>query len=159
MKIREFEKTIIFEEPIDTVFSFFCRAENLQRITPPWVHFRILTPLPIEMQLGTMIDYQLKLHGIPVKWRTEITAWQPPYFFEDTQLRGPYRQWIHKHSFEEHDGGTLMRDRVDYAAPGWFMEPLINRFLIGPNVEQIFSYRQQCFSDLFSIREDAPSAA
>ena len=159
MKIRTFEKSIQFEDPREKVFSFFCRAENLQQITPPWLDFRILTPLPIEMRLGTIIEYQLRLYSIPVRWQSKITAWDPPYMFEDTQVRGPYRRWVHKHFFEEHDGGTLMRDHVDYASPGWLLEPLVNRLFVGPNVAQIFNYREKCFADLFSISGRSPSTA
>ncbi len=128
------------------LFPFFAEAANLETITPPFLGFRILTPGPIEMRKGTLIDYRISLHGIPIRWRTEITAWEPPFRFVDTQLKGPYRQWIHEHTFEERDGGTLCRDRVDYRVPGG---ALVNKLFVERDVRTIFTYRRETLSRLF----------
>lgn len=132
--------------PRAEVFPFFADAANLQAITPPWLDFRILTPGPIAMRPGALIDYRLKLRGFPIRWRTQITVWEPPFRFVDRQLKGPYRQWVHEHSFEEKDGGTLCRDRVDYAVPGG---ALVNRIFVQRDVETIFAYRREQLERLF----------
>lgn len=119
---------------------------NLQQITPPWLRFRVLTQPPIVMAEGALIDYRLSLHGLPIRWRTEITAWQPPARFVDRQLSGPYREWHHEHTFEEHDGGTLMRDEVRYRVPGG---TIVDRLLVRPDLERIFDYRQERMLELF----------
>ena len=128
--------------PIDEVFAFFADAGNLERITPPELNFRILTPLPLAVAQGTFIDYRLRLFGIPFSWKTEITSWEPPHRFVDEQRRGPYRQWIHRHRFSAVAGGTLMEDEVLYRLPfsplGDLALPLI-RLQLG----RIFNYRKE----------------
>ena len=94
--------------PLLRVFDFFSRAENLEQLTPPWMHFRILTPLPIVMKPGATIAYSLRVRGIPLRWLTEIECWNPPYEFVDVQAKGPYKLWRHKHRFTERNGGTLV---------------------------------------------------
>ena len=130
----------------DALFPFFAAAENLERITPAFLGFRILTPGPIEIRRGTLIDYRISLHGLPMRWRTEITAWEPPFRFVDSQLRGPYRAWVHEHTFEEKDGGTLCRDRVDYRVPGG---ALIHTLFVERDVRRIFTHRQRVLKELF----------
>jgi ligand-binding SRPBCC domain-containing protein len=142
MKERKFLSSIWIPVPIQTAFSFFCKAENLNKLTPDWLHIEILTPLPIEMRTGTLLDYRLKLHGIPVKWQTQIVQWNPPFQFVDLQLRGPYRKWVHTHNFVEKDNGTVVEDFVDYAVPGFFLEPLIHKYFIEPDLARIFEYRR-----------------
>ena len=112
MRVRNFDSQLWLPQPRDKVFAVFSDAANLDAITPPWLNFRTVTPGPIEMHLGTMIDYNLRVHGFPVRWRSEITAWEPPTRFVDEQRSGPYRLWIHEHIFTERDGGTLVGDRV-----------------------------------------------
>ncbi len=138
MKIREFKSKIWLPLSPEELFSFFADAANLETITPPWLNFKILTPAPIEMREGALIDYRLLIHGLPIQWRTRISAWQPPHFFVDEQLRGPYRQWIHQHMFDPSDGGTLVRDLVHYAV---LFDPVVHRWFVRPDIEKIFRYR------------------
>lgn len=136
----------------DTVFPFFADARNLERITPALLRFRVLTPAPIQMQPGALIDYRLSLRGMPMRWRTEITAWEPPLRFEDRQLRGPYRQWLHTHRFEEADGGTTVHDEVRYRlrGPAVFTR-LINDLLVQPDVSRIFAYRHGALEQALGV--------
>jgi ligand-binding SRPBCC domain-containing protein len=129
---------------------FFSDAGNLETLTPLWLNFQILTPHPIQMHAGARIEYQLRLHGIPIRWRTEITHWQPPTCFVDEQRKGPYVLWVHRHDFETRDGGTLLRDHVDYRARGWIFEPLVNRLFVARDLRAIFAYRQQRVRDLLA---------
>jgi hypothetical protein len=133
--------------PLAEVFPFFADAGNLDLITPPWLRFEIVTPRPMEMKAGALIDYRLRLHGLPVRWQSEITVWQPPDLFVDEQRRGPYRIWHHKHTFTERDGGTLVRDYVRYAVWGG---ALVNRLFVQRDVAAIFGYRQQTLRELFA---------
>lgn len=130
-------------QPLETVFPFFGNAGNLDELTPPWLHFQILTERPIWMQKGTIIDYKLRLHGIPVKWRTEIIKWDPPFEFVDSQIKGPYKKWIHSHRFQEKQGGTLIEDQIEYAIWIPFLDSVIHRMLVRPDLDRIFSYRRQ----------------
>ncbi len=143
MKTRTLETEMWLPLGIDAVFGFFSDAQNLDAITPPWLHFRILTPTPLALSAGAFIDYRIRVHGVPVTWKTEITAWQPPFHFVDEQRKGPYRVWIHRHDFVERDGGTWIRDRVSYVAPGFVCEPLLHRLLVGPDLRAIFAFRQR----------------
>lgn len=135
------------------VFEFFADAGNLQRITPPFLSFRIETPRPIEMEWGTIIDYRLRLTGVPLRWRTEITEWNPPQAFTDTQVRGPYHTWVHRHSFEEVDGGTLMTDQVRFRLPGWPVGSLALPF-VRARLRRIFEYRGRRIREI--LTEAAP---
>lgn len=123
-------------------FEFFSDAHNLEAITPPWLHFRVLTEAPITMGPGTLIDYRLRLHGVPVRWRTEIRDWEPGVRFRDVQLRGPYAVWDHTHTFEpDGSGGTLMHDWVLYRAPLGPLGRLAQRLFVRRDAERIFDYR------------------
>ena len=125
--------------PIDEVFDFFSNAHNLEALTPELLEFKVLTPAPIAMFPGALIDYRLRVHGIPLRWRTEITEWDPPHGFVDTQLKGPYTLWHHTHRFETEGEGTRCRDTVLYRV---FGGRLIQRLFVGRDVEAIFTYRQ-----------------
>jgi len=138
MRIREFSTALWLPLPPEALFPFFADASNLEAITPPWLHFRIMTPLPIVMKEGTLIDYRLQVRGIPLRWRTRIKAWQPPNYFVDEQLRGPYRKWIHEHKFELCNGGTMVRDIVHYAL---HFDWLVHRLFVRPDIERIFNFR------------------
>ncbi len=112
------EREQIINRPRKEVFEFFADAGNLEKITPPELNFHIITPPPIDIKKGALIDYRLKLRGISITWRTEITEWNPPYSFVDSALKSPYKQWIHLHIFEEGTGGeTIMKDIVRYRLP------------------------------------------
>jgi len=143
------ERKQIIERPLTEVFDFFADAGNLERITPPELNFHITTPQPIDVKKGALIDYELKLRGIPIKWKTEITQWNPPFDFVDTALESPYKQWIHLHTFEEGDSGeTIMRDRVHYRLP---LEPLgdIAHWYVKKELKYIFDYRYKIIEEMF----------
>ena len=144
-----FKSQIFINESLDTVFHFFKKAENLQSLTPPWLKFKILTPMPIEMKKGTLIDYQSLLYIIPVYWKTEITVWEPPYRFVDRQLKGPYKMWIHEHIFKEKDGGCLVTDRVTYQIPGGIFAPIINKLFVNRDIMRIFKFRGKKILEYF----------
>jgi ligand-binding SRPBCC domain-containing protein len=147
MKHFHFASDLWLPHPRDRVFAFFSDARNLEALTPPWLRFEVLTPDPIVMRPGTLIDYRIRIHGLPVRWRTEITGWNPPHEFTDVQLKGPYRWWRHTHTFEERDGGTLCLDRVSYYPPGG---GLMDRLWVRNDVKRIFQYRQQRLQEIFS---------
>lgn len=140
MKIHQFQCDVWLPLPPEELFPFFSDAANLDGITPPWLHFRIVTPQPLEMRAGTLIDYKLKVRGMPLRWRTRIREWQPPHRFVDEQLRGPYRLWIHEHLLEARDGGTLARDVVRYAVP---LDFLVHPLFVRRDVESLFAFRQE----------------
>ena len=137
--------------PIAPVFTFFADAHNLAVITPPWLNFVIHTPGPIDMRTGCLIDYTIHWLGIPIKWRTVISAYDPPDRFEDRQLIGPYAQWIHQHEFASQSGGTLVRDRVRYIIPGGFFGPLAQATFVRRQLTQIFEYRQAAIARLLMV--------
>lgn len=148
MKIRRLERSTRLPRPLDEVFAFFAEASNLEELTPPWLAFDIVTERPIEMSEGTLIDYRLRVRGLPLRWRSEITVWDPPHRFVDEQRKGPYRLWHHEHRFEP-DGADATRviDRVDYAV---WLDPLVHPF-VRRDVEKIFDYRQERLGELFGL--------
>jgi len=133
--------------PRAEVFQFFGEARNLEAITPRWLNFEVLTPAPIVMRPGTLIDYRIRIHGVPVRWRTEITEWSPPHQFVDVQLRGPYTLWHHTHTFEERDGGTQCFDEVRYYPRGG---ALMNWLFVRRDVERIFAFRRERLAALLA---------
>jgi ligand-binding SRPBCC domain-containing protein len=146
MRVREFQSEIWLPLPPAELFPFFCDAANLDALTPPWLHFQIVTPRPIEMRTGVLIDYKLRVRGLPLRWRTIIRHWQPPLYFVDEQLRGPYRQWIHTHTFEPRDGGTLARDTVQYAV---WLDFIMHPLFVRRDIQKIFAFRQVALRDKF----------
>lgn len=138
VKLHEFNAETWLPQPPEVVFPFFGEAANLDAITPPWLDFKITTPPPIVMRAGTLIDYRLRLRGVPLRWRTRISVWEPPFRFVDEQLHGPYRLWIHEHTFTAERGGTLARDHIRYAVP---FDWLVHRWLVRPDLERIFAHR------------------
>lgn len=147
MRLREYRAELWLPVPPEELFPFFAEAANLDAITPPWLHFRIVTPQPIDMREGTLIDYRLRVRGLPCRWRTLISRWDPPHEFTDEQLRGPYRRWVHTHTFEARDGGTVARDRVEYAVP---FDCIAHPLFVRRDIENIFAYRQAALRARFA---------
>jgi ligand-binding SRPBCC domain-containing protein len=130
--------------PRDEIFAFFSNAANLEALTPPWLRFRILNPAVI-IEAGARIDYRLTLHGIPLRWQSEISRWDPPKSFVDQQRKGPYRRWVHTHTFAAERGGTRVRDSVEFAMRfEWLVGGLVMR-----DVRKIFAFRQQALATRF----------
>ena len=146
MKEFIFEAETYLARARSEVFPFFAEARNLQTLTPPWLKFEVLTPSPIILRPGALIDYRITVHGLPIRWRTEITEWDPPHRFVDVQLSGPYTLWHHTHTFEERNGGTVCADRVRYRPRGG---ALIHWLFVRRDVQRIFQYRQQRLNELF----------
>ena len=142
----------------EVVFEFFSDAFQLEKITPPWLHFSVQTPRPIEMRTGTLIDYRLRLHGIPIRWRTRIALWEPPDRFIDEQIMGPYRLWRHLHTFESREGRTVCRDQVDYAVPA---RAFVHSWLVKRDLRQIFEFRRAKLTSILeaSSSRSAPSVS
>ena len=142
MRIHRLERTQRLAAPPGEVFEFFADALNLEAITPAWLSFRVITPGPIEMRPGALIEYRLRLHGVPVRWLTRIEVWEPGRRFVDVQVRGPYRLWHHTHTFEpDGSGGTLVRDSVRYALPLGPLGGLAHRLFVARDLRRIFDHR------------------
>ncbi len=146
MPTRTLRTELWLPTPIEQVFAFFSDAANLSTITPPWLDFRIITPQPIDMHKGALIDYRIRLHALPIRWRTIIEVWEPPHRFVDMQLRGPYSLWHHEHTFTPLDGGTLCRDLVHYRHLGG---PIVHRLFVRPQLDRIFAFRQRTLRNIF----------
>ena len=153
MKSFRFESRLWLPRPRKEVFDFFSNASNLEKLTPPWLQFQVVTPTPIQIHEGTEIDYRLRIRGISVRWQSRITAWDPPQRFVDEQVRGPYREWIHEHRFSEKESGTLCEDSVRYSPLGG---ALINKLFVERDVRQIFAYRSERLKELFQWGLDGP---
>ncbi|MBL8006129.1 MAG: SRPBCC family protein [Ignavibacteria bacterium] len=149
MKPHTLVRECFFNLKPKEIFDFFSNAENLNRITPPELGFKILSRLPVQMKKGTVIDYKLRLNGIPFKWKTEITAWNPPFSFTDSQISGPYRMWVHEHKFEEINGRTKMTDKVNYISPGGILEFIPHNLFVKKKAEYIFDYRTKILNEIF----------
>jgi ligand-binding SRPBCC domain-containing protein len=154
--MREFiyEQSQTVDAPIDRVFAFFSDARNLTVITPHWINFQIRTPQPIEMKKGLRIDYSLRIHGMPLKWQSEITRWDPPHIFMDEQRKGPYKYWIHEHRFASENGRTRVSDHVRYAVTGGVV---VQRLFVAKDIEKIFSFRKQKLREIFVSERHEPN--
>lgn len=133
----------------EQLFPFFADAHNLELLTPPWLRFEILTPRPIAMRAGARIDYRIRLHGIPLRWRTNITGWDPPAAFADEQVSGPYARWFHRHMFRAVGSDTEVIDDIDMRPRGGPLAPLLQRWFVRGDVERIFRHRAQVLCSLF----------
>lgn len=141
-----FETDVWLPVARDEVFRFFADAANLEALTPGWLKFRLVSPQPIAIAAGTIIDYRLRIHGVPVTWRSEISVWDPPRRFVDEQVRGPYRRWVHTHSFDEERGGTRVRDHIEFTTPGGRLV----EWLVMRDVRKIFDFRRRALLERFS---------
>lgn len=143
--VERLHREITLPAPLSETFAFFADAANLQRLTPPWLDFSILTPLPVQMQAGLELAYRIRLYGLPIPWRSRIDVWQPDACFVDRQLVGPYRWWRHEHRFEAVPDGTRVIDRVDYAPRvAWVSGALVRR-----DLARIFDYRHEVLRRIF----------
>lgn len=145
MRTFVFESEQSFSTTAAELFPFFADVGNLEKITPPWLGFSIMPPHPTNISKGTIINYRLRWRGVPLRWRTEISTWRPPFCFVDEQLKGPYRLWRHEHLFVEKSGVTTMTDKVQYAVPGG---RLAQWLVVGRDVERIFSFRKNILESL-----------
>ena len=148
-KIYTFYKEQFVPSDLNTVFEFFSRPENLEKITPSSMGFNIITPTPIDMKEGAIIDYTVKIIGVPMRWRTMITSYKKNQYFVDEQLKGPYSYWHHKHTFKEVEGGVLIIDEITYALPIQAFRLIVHPVLIKPQLNQIFNFRFQTIKDKF----------
>ena len=142
------ERSLTLNLPRERVFAFFADAGNLERITPPQLNFHIVTPQPIDIKQGALIDYKLKLRGLPLIWRTVISVWRPPFEFVDEALKSPYKQWIHRHTFTEIEKNkTLIQDEVKYRLP---FAPLgdFAHFFVRKELNYIFDFRQKTVTEI-----------
>ena len=146
MRIFEFQNHVWVPTSIEETFDFFSDAHNLERLTPPTLRFEILTPSPIQLESGTLIDYRLKVLGMRVLWQSEITVWEPPYRFVDEQRRGPYSLWVYEHTFSAQAGGTLAEDKLRYAVLGG---AFVNWLFVSRDVPKIFEFRNRRLQSIF----------
>jgi ligand-binding SRPBCC domain-containing protein len=153
MKTYRIQTQLWLPELREKVFEFFCNPHNLDRITPSWLHFQILTPSSTPIRRGTLLDYRLRIRGLPLRWQSEIVEWDPPKRFIDRQTRGPYSLWIHEHTFQEHEGGTLVGDQVEYAVPGG---KFVQKFFVAPDLDRVFAYRHEVLQALFNPNKLSP---
>lgn len=151
------ERLQLLPRPREEVFAFFAEAANLELLTPDFLRFRILTPQPIRIQVGTQLDYRLHLFRLPLHWQSRIDTFDPPQCFTDRQLIGPYHHWHHVHEFFAVSGGTLVRDQVDYALPYGPLGRLVHACGVRPCLERIFDYRYQRLAALFPPPTAVPS--
>ena len=157
MKLYKLEREQWVDRPLQLIFPFFERPENLALITPPSLNFHLLTPSPVKMEQGRIIDYSIRLLGVRTRWRSIISTYEPPYCFVDEQLIGPYSFWHHTHRFKQDGNGTLIFDEVRYALPIYLPQPLstvLQRWHIHPTLEHIFNYRRDQFMSFFAPATD-----
>ena len=159
MKRHVLEASLWLSSPLEATFAFFCDPANLARITPPDLGFVVLTPGPIPMRSGALIDYRIRLRGIPARWTSLIEVWAPNARFVDVQVRGPYRLWRHEHTFEAESGGTRVADRVEYALPFFPFGEIVHRFLVRPDLDRIFSFRSAAIRRILQGGEGRIAAA
>jgi ligand-binding SRPBCC domain-containing protein len=150
------ERTQRVPTPVEETFDFFADPRNLEAITPPWLHFRILEA-PARLDRGSLLRYRLRIFGMPIGWRTEITEWKRPHGFVDEQLRGPYRLWIHEHRLEPDEGGTVVHDRIRYRIPLGAIGRLAGRLFVRRWLGEIFDYREARIEERLTREAPAPT--
>lgn len=151
LRVHRLERAQLVPRPIGEVFAFFAEAGNLEALTPPFLRFRILTPSPIAMRPGARIDYALSIAGVPFRWRTRITAWEPGVRFVDEQEAGPYAVWRHTHAFEARGDATLVRDVVEYALPLGPLGALAHAVAVRRTLRRIFDFRREAVRRRFGV--------
>ena len=152
MKLYTLNKEQVISKNISEVFDFFSKPENLSTITPPKMNFHILTPSPINMKKSALIDYTINIMFIPIRWRTLITKYAPPYSFIDQQIKGPYSRWHHTHTFTKiNENETLIKDTVLYSVPLGFIGRIVHWIYIERDLKKIFSYRKKKINEIFSV--------
>jgi len=154
MAIHTLRREQLIARPLNEVFAFFADAGNLEKITPLWLNFQILTPPPVAMHPGARLDYRLKWHGLPIGWKTRILAWDPPHGFTDAQIRGPYRLWHHVHTFVAEPQGTRMIDLVTYQLPLGAIGELAHVLMVRRDLDRVFDYRFRAIQDVFPSQTD-----
>ncbi|HEX6752619.1 MAG TPA: SRPBCC family protein [Solirubrobacterales bacterium] len=154
------ERSQRVEVPLDRAFAFYGDALNLEPLTPPWLHFELLTPGKIEFGPGTLLDYRIRLHGVPIRWRTRIETWEPPTRFVDTQARGPYSSWEHTHLFEpDGEKATVIHDRIRYSVPLGPVGALAHRLFVRRDLERIFDFRRDAVTERLTAEPGAAPAS
>ena len=151
MKTFEINTKQYINKPLDVVFQFFSKPENLEMITPESLSFNILTPISIRMETGSLIDYTIRLFGIPIHWRTLISDYEPPFRFVDQQIKGPYTFWHHTHTFQSVDGGVEIIDKVKYSLPMGWLGTLAHSIWVRKDLEKIFKHRKTVIQNYFEI--------
>jgi ligand-binding SRPBCC domain-containing protein len=151
MKTFEISTKQYINKPLEVVFEFFSKPENLEMITPASLSFNILTPTPIKMGKGSLIDYTIRLFGIPIHWRTLISDYEPPFRFVDQQIKGPYTFWHHTHTFQSVDGRVEIIDKVIYSLPMGWLGTLAHSIWVRKDLEKIFDYRKNVIQNYFGI--------
>ena len=150
MRTHRLEREQFLPHPVNEVFAFFAQARNLEQLTPSWLSFHVLTPEPIEMGVGTLIDYRLRMHGLPLRWRSRIQEWEPDRAFIDQQVKGPYRLWHHRHTFEARGSGTVVRDTVDYALPFGLLGDVAHPLFVERDLRRVFAFRHTAVEHLLA---------
>ena len=153
MKVHKLQYKQFIDKNINEVFDFFSNPENLSVITPKKLNFTILTPGPIKMKDGQLIDYTITLLGKKIRWRTMITDYEPPKMFIDQQLKGPYSMWHHEHSFKEVKNGVEIIDTIHYSVPFGFLGDIVNFLFIRRDLENIFKHRKVVIEPYFKAKE------
>jgi ligand-binding SRPBCC domain-containing protein len=156
-RMHTLARTQVIARPLGEVFEFFSDAGNLEALTPAFLRFRFLTPLPIAMKVGARIDYALSLFGVPIRWRTRIEDWQPDVQFVDVQESGPYSHWRHTHSFEAAGNSTIVRDRVDYVVPFGALGSVAHFLFVGRMLDRIFDFRRDKIAAVLGVSVEAAS--
>jgi ligand-binding SRPBCC domain-containing protein len=150
MSIYTLRREQFIARPVADVFPFFSNTANLQQITPAFLDFTILTPQPVEIRRGTILDYRIRWYFIRILWRTMIVEWKPPHGFVDVQIKGPYKLWRHAHAFEESQGGTRMVDSVSYELPLGILGDIAHSLKVRSDLERIFDYRRDRIQEIFA---------
>jgi hypothetical protein len=149
--VHRLERRQYVDLPLDEVFAFFAEARNLERITPSWLRFEVLTPEPVQMAPGAVVDYRLTLHGIALGWTSQIELWEPGRQFVDRAIRGPFSLWHHRHRFAASGEGTIVSDEVHYAPPLGILGELAHPLFVQRDLERIFEFRRQAVAELLVV--------